>query len=94
MSSYIHPDPDRTYACPECDTGGDVRVREDLSRSNGDEKYRCGNCEARFDNPVDRPKRYESRGGTAQSYDPDNIPKGIKPEMKEQIRALRGEMDG
>jgi transposase-like protein len=50
--------------CPECETT-DIRHRVSKGRSRdaiGDERYRCVECEARFDDPKERPsKRSDDR---------------------------------
>jgi len=57
----LHDDPERVYACPECDDP-EIRRRDHTGHATvGDpaDDYRCGACSATFNEPVDR----EWRGG-------------------------------
>lgn len=54
---YLRTDTDTVYACPECDSAGNVHKREDLKRSNGSKPYACHDCSAEFDAPVERDAR-------------------------------------
>lgn len=71
---------DTVRACPECDRAGGVTPRQGWShRQEGDERYRCAHCGARFPEPTIRESRGTS-GFTDHSYvaklqeiDPDDL---------------------
>lgn len=71
---------DLVRACPECDMGGNVVARsgrQDWQVS--DERYRCGQCGATFDEFVERERRSkcghaaDSLVAKLQDLDPDAV---------------------
>jgi rubredoxin len=81
MTLYTHPDPDRVFACPECDTTSKIHERTASNRT-GDERFRCYECGHRFEEAVDREM-------SDPAYDQDDIPRGLDESMKQAIRAGR-----
>jgi DNA-directed RNA polymerase subunit RPC12/RpoP len=86
-----HDTDDRVLACPECDKAGDIYERRG-SNAQGDERFRCGQCSHRFEDPTDREARHWREGEPDSKHD-DGIPTGLSPEMKAKVRELREASD-
>jgi len=63
-------DEDLIKACPECGEAA-VRARrpkKPCSRATGsDARYRCSSCQARFDDPLERPSQSNTGPGTGSA---------------------------
>lgn len=55
-----HDDDGMAWACPECDSAGNLRERTGSPHgfmADGPERYACDDCGARFEVPVEREAR-------------------------------------
>ena len=90
MPRYIHDDPDRVYACPECDGAGEVYKRTHATRDY-DHDFKCHKCGHLFDDPIERDaKRSPVPAGGHAPEDDDGLPASLDPDAKRLIRQARG----
>lgn len=69
MSKLISNNDDLVQACPECDVAGNVYRRTDFEQADDDKRFRCGRCNARFDEIVEREAKGPRTGGKASKYE-------------------------
>lgn len=89
MARHIHPDDDRTYACPGCDVGGGI-YRRTHQNKDFDDPLKCGKCGETFDDDdvIDRPTKSPIDPSDMVRSD-DGIPAATDTETAERIRRLR-----
>lgn len=83
MPRYTHPDDDKVYACPECDSS-EIRKRDHrfgVSVAPG-KTFACGDCKFGFEEPVERDDK-KGQGDIWEETMPDHIVDIVKKSQAE-----------